>query len=245
MSEDDGSSPLAVVTGASRRLGLTLAKALAEKGYAVGLHYNRAESEAEEARTALMASGVPVVTLQADLTDPAQISAMMNRVADSGYPLRVLVNSAAVMKRADLRTISAAEWDQTLALNLRAPMLLAQLAVRLMGSEGGLIVNVSDSGAHRAWTGYPAYIVSKAALESLTRLQARAFAPQVRVNAIAPGLYLPSPEVSDAQWSRLIERLPLGRPASGADLSKALEYLLDNEYVTGQTIVVDGGYQLV
>ena len=109
----------------------------------------------------------------------------------------------------------------------------------------GLIVNISDVGAQKAWSRYPSYTVSKAALESLTRILARALAPLIRVNAIAPGFVLQSDIVPDEEWKRLINRIPLKRPARPEELASALVFLLENEYITGQTIVVDGGYSLV
>jgi NAD(P)-dependent dehydrogenase (short-subunit alcohol dehydrogenase family) len=112
-------------------------------------------------------------------------------------------------------------------------------------SNGGLIVNVTDSGAQKAWSRYPSYTVSKAALESLTRLLARAFAPNIRVNAIAPGLVLPSDVVAPEEWERLVSRLPLKRAATLDEITYALQFLIKNEYITGQTIVVDGGYSLI
>jgi NAD(P)-dependent dehydrogenase (short-subunit alcohol dehydrogenase family) len=112
-------------------------------------------------------------------------------------------------------------------------------------TEGGLIVNITDVGAQKAWSRYPSYTVSKAALESLTRILARALAPQIRVNAIAPGLVLQSEIVPAEEWERLIHRVPLKRPARPEEIASALEFLLQNEYMTGQTIVVDGGYSLV
>jgi NAD(P)-dependent dehydrogenase (short-subunit alcohol dehydrogenase family) len=112
-------------------------------------------------------------------------------------------------------------------------------------SRGGLIVNISDVGAQKAWSRYPSYTVSKAALESLTRILARALAPNIRVNAIAPGLVLQSDIVPDEEWQRLIQRVPLKRPARPEEVASALEFLLKNEYITGQTIVVDGGYSLL
>ncbi|RME87997.1 MAG: SDR family oxidoreductase, partial [Anaerolineae bacterium] len=162
------------------------------------------------------------------------------------HPLHVLVNSAAVMTRHDVRTLPAGEWDATFAVNLRAPFLLAQQAARRMETAGGgLIVNVTDVGARKVWSAFPAYTVSKAALESLTRVLARALAPKVRVNAIAPGLVLPSEHVAAEEWDRLVARLPLKRPASVDEIASALDFLLDNEYITGQTLVIDGGYSLL
>jgi NAD(P)-dependent dehydrogenase (short-subunit alcohol dehydrogenase family) len=160
------------------------------------------------------------------------------------HTLSVLVNSAAIMQKKDLRTLTADDWDATLNLNLRAPFLLGQAAAKRMIS-GGLIVNVSDIGANKLWTGYPAYVVSKSALDTLTHLMAKTYAPAVRVNAIAPGLVLPSENVTAVEWEKLVQRLPLQRPASVEEVASALEFLLQNESVTGQTIVVDGGYSLL
>jgi NAD(P)-dependent dehydrogenase (short-subunit alcohol dehydrogenase family) len=137
----------------------------------------------------------------------------------------------------------AAEWDATLNLNLRAPWLCAREAARIM-PPGSCIINISDAGTSKVWTGYPAYAVSKAGLETLTRLLAKMLAPGIRVNAVAPGLILPAPDVPPEQWQRLVQKLPLKREGRVENLVQAVAFLLDNEYITGQIIAVDGGYQL-
>ena len=187
---------------------------------------------------------VPAYLLRADLTKPEEISKLFEIISEFGESLKVLVNSAAIMPVGHPRELSLENWDSALDLNLRAPFLMAQEAAKLM-TDGGLIVNVSDIGANKAWSRYPSYAVSKSALESLTKVLARAFAPSIRVNAIAPGLVLQSDVVTLEEWNRLIERLPLNRPARPEEVASALEFLVKNEYVTGQTIVVDGGYSLV
>ena len=111
--------------------------------------------------------------------------------------------------------------------------------------DGGLIVNISDVGAHKTWTGYPAYAVSKSGVETLTRLLAKAYAPSIRVNAIAPGLVLPPEGFPPGKWEELVGRLPLKRPASLDEVASALTFLLDNPSITGQTVVLDGGYSLL
>jgi len=236
--------PLALVTGAARRLGRAFALALARQGYAVLLHYHRSSEQAVKTAEEIRTLGAPVYPVQADLTSRASLELLFSTLDSLPHPLKVLVNSAAVMPRADVRTLSAKDWDAALALNLRAPFLLAQGAAERM-KAGGLIVNVTDVGAAKAWSGFPAYTVSKAALESLTRVLARAYAPAIRVNAIAPGLVLPSGNVSTEEWEELINRLPLKRPASPDEIASALEFLLKNEYITGQIIVIDGGYSLI
>ena len=136
------------------------------------------------------------------------------------------------------------EWDLMMDLNLRAPFLCAQKAAVRMTS-GGLIINVTDVGARKSWSHFPAYGTSKAALEALTRILARAYAPGIRVNAIAPGLFLRSSETSESDWRRLIDRLPVPRAGTVEELGAAFQFLLRNDYVTGQTLIIDGGYALV
>jgi NAD(P)-dependent dehydrogenase (short-subunit alcohol dehydrogenase family) len=237
--------PLALITGAAHRLGKAIALELARQGYAIGLHYHRSQRQAEAAEAEIRGKGVEVFPLPADLTDPGQVAALFNTIAGLPHPLHVLVNSAAVMPRSRIGEITPAEWDATLALNLRAPLLAVQHAARLMGSQGGVVVNISDSGSRKAWTGFPAYIVSKAGLETLTRLMARSLAPGIRVNAVAPGLILPDEAMDPQEWQRLRDRLPLKRTGTPEDVARAVVFLIQNEYITGHTLVIDGGYQLV
>jgi len=243
--------PLAVVTGGAHRLGRAFALTLAYEGYAVLMHYHRSSQLAAKTITEIKSFGVPAFSMQADLTQAEHVNALftlvdslLSRLETQLSGLSVLVNSAAVMPRGNAQTLPVEEWDAALELNLRAPFLCAQQASTRM-KRGGLIVNVSDIGAEKAWSRFPSYTVSKSALESLTKVLARSFAPSVRVNAIAPGLVLPSENVTDEEWDRLVARLPLKRVATTEEIASALEFLLKNEYVTGQTIVVDGGYSLL
>ena len=243
--------PLAVVTGGAHRLGRAFALTLAYQGYAVLVHYYRSAHLTNKTIAELKSFGVPAFSIQADLTQAEHVEALFGLV-DSllSQPdahlerLAVLVNSAAVMPRGNAQTLPVEDWDAALDLNLRAPFLCAQQAFLRM-TRGGLIVNISDVGAEKAWSRFPSYTVSKAAIESLTKVLARSFAPSVRVNAIAPGLVLPSENVSPEEWEKLIQRLPLKRAATTEEVASALEFLIKNEYITGQTIVVDGGYSLV
>jgi len=243
--------PLAVVTGGAHRLGRAFALTLAYQGYAVLVHYHRSAEQAAKTVTEIKTFGVPAFSMQADLTQVEHVESLFLLV-DSFLEtpnvnlshFSVLVNSAAVMPRGNAQTLSVEEWDTALDLNLRAPFFCAQQASLRM-KRGGLIVNVSDIAAGKAWSGFPSYTVSKAALESLTKVLARSFAPSIRVNAIAPGLVLPLENVTEEEWDKLVARLPLKRPATTEEVASALEFLLKNEYITGQTIVVDGGYSLL
>lgn len=233
-------SPLALVTGAAHRLGKEFALTLARLGFDIVLHYHEATDEAAQTKVEIESIGRGVTLVQADLTQPVELLSLISTL-DS---LHVLVNSAAYMPAGNVDLLSLEDWDTSLDLNLRAPFLLAREASKKM-PEGGLIVNITDVGAQKAWSRYPSYTVSKAALESLTRILARALAPNIRVNAIAPGFVLQSDIVPSEEWERLIKRVPLKRPARPEEVTSALEFLLKNEYITGQTIVVDGGYSLV
>ena len=233
-------SPLALVTGAAHRLGKAFALTLARQGFDILLHYHQSSDAALQTQADIESLGRRAILSQADLTEPEQIQSLISNL-DS---LAVLVNSAAFMPSGNVEALTIETWDTTLDLNLRAPFLLAQECANKM-VDGGLIVNITDVGAQKAWSRYPSYTVSKAALESLTRILARALAPKIRVNAIAPGLVLQSDIVSDEEWQRLINRVPLKRAARTEEIAAALEFLLKNEYITGQTIVVDGGYSLI
>ena len=236
--------PLALVTGAAHRLGKAFVLALARNGYAILLHYRTSDVQAANTATQIRTLGVPVFLSQADLSQPSQITSLFSYVDKIPNPLKVLVNSAAIIPAGDARSISAAEWDAVLNLNLRAPFLCAQEAAKRM-KNGGLIVNITDVGAKKSWTRFPSYSVSKAGLEALTKILARTLAPSIRVNAIAPGLVLHSDLISTEEWNRLVERLPLRRPASVDEIGSALDFLLKNEYITGQTLSIDGGYSLL
>jgi pteridine reductase len=233
-------APLALVTGAAHRLGKSFALTLARQGFDIVLHYHSAEAEARQTQAEIESLSRRVFPAQADLTNLAQIHSLISNLQS----LNVLVNSAAFMPHGNVDSLSIENWDTALDLNLRAPFLLAQACAQKM-TEGGLIVNITDVGAQKAWSRYPSYTVSKAALESLTKILARALAPKIRVNAIAPGFVLQSDIVAPEEWERLIGRVPLKRPARSEEITSALEFLLKNEYITGQTIVVDGGYSLI
>lgn len=213
---------------------------LARLGYDIVLHYHSAVEEARQTQGEIESLNRRVVLAPADLTDPQQIQSIVSSLES----LNVLVNSAAFMPSGNVESLPLETWDTTLDLNLRAPFLLAQECAKKM-TDGGLIVNITDVGAQKAWSRYPSYTVSKAALESLTKILARALAPKIRVNAIAPGFVLQSDIVSAEVWEKLISRVPLKRPARSEEVASALEFLVKNEYITGQTIVVDGGYSLV
>ncbi|NWF65649.1 MAG: SDR family oxidoreductase [Chloroflexi bacterium] len=235
---------LALVTGAAHRLGKAFALTLARMGYSIALHYRGSVTEAPKTADEIRALGVDCLPIRADLTMPDKVDLLFSLVDQIDAPLKVVVNSAAVMPVGNSRDIDLRKWDAAIDLNLRAPFLVTQRAAQRM-MAGGLIVNISDIGAQKSWIRYPSYTVSKAGLESLTKMLARALAPEIRVNAIAPGLVLPADFVTPEQWDKLVEKLPLKRAAMLEEITSTLEFLIKNEYITGQTIAVDGGYSLI
>ncbi len=237
----------ALVTGAAHRVGLAIALELAEAGANLVIHYHSAAAHAVTAVAALQARGVRALALPADLAQPDQITALFARIAADCGRLDVLVNSAAIMEAGDPLTLTLAEWQRSLDVNLTAPFLCAQQAARLMlagagdAPEAGAIVNITDGSALRPWARYPAHSVSKAGLVMLTQVLAKALAPRVRVNAVSPGPVLKPDDWDEARWARTGARSLLKRTGSGYHVARAVRFLLENDYITGETLVVDGG----
>lgn len=236
--------PLALVTGAARRVGRNTALHLASKGYAIGLHYNHSEQDACKTAAEIEKMGMPVFLIPADLEKPEEILDMFTRIDGIPNPLKILVNAAALLKTSNLMEIDVEAWDRIFDLNTRAAWLCSREAAKQM-KEGGVILNISDVGASKNWTGYGAYVVSKSALEALTRVMARQLAPRVRVCGIAPGLLMRADDQSEEEWEQLIQKVPLKRAADQAEYLAALDFLIGNDYITGEIISLAGGYQLV
>jgi pteridine reductase len=234
----------ALVTGAGVRLGRVLAHALLRQGAAVAIHYHRSEHGARQTAVEGEAMGGRIALLQADLSDATQAETLPGRAAQALGGLDILVNSAAVMERHPLETITPADWDRTLDLNLRGAFFAAKGAAAAMGEQGGAIVNIADLAAFERWTGYPAHVIGKAGVVAMTEVLAKALAPRVRVNAVAPGAVLLPDDWDAASGERLASTTPLGRLGAPADVVAAVLYLLQQDFVTGETLVVDGGRRI-
>lgn len=206
----------------------------------VGVHYHESDHGARDTAEVITRAGGAAEVLRADLRDPAACTRLVNAVADRFGALHVLINSAASMLRTPIGEVTPERWDEIMALNLRAPFFCAQAAARRM-SDGGIIINIADLGGIEVWPGYIPHGVSKAGLLHLTRGLARALAPTVRVNAIAPGTVLLPDDWTEQEGERLRRTTPLGRHGSPDDVVGAMLYLLSADYVTGETLVVDGG----
>jgi NAD(P)-dependent dehydrogenase (short-subunit alcohol dehydrogenase family) len=244
---------VSLVTGASRRLGKGIATALAGRGSHVAVHYGGSRDLAEATAAELRSLGVEAETFGADLRHPAEIDRLFAELAERFERLDVLVNSAASFERGAFEEIGTAAWDEVQALNLRAPFLCLQGAAPLMRrvprADGApaAAVNVADLSGLLAWSDQAHHGASKAALLHLTRLAARDLAPGLRVNAVVPGPILPPPGMGaeDPRWRQTVERLPLRRAGSAAEVGEAVTFLASNDFVTGTTLVVDGGEQLL
>ncbi len=231
---------VALVTGSGRRVGRAIALGLAGAGARVAIHYHGARDGADEAVALITAQGGEARAFQADLREPDAPARLVDEVAAAFGALDVLVNSAAVMERTPIGTVTPATWDAMMALNLRAPFFAAQAAAAHMAG-GGCIVNIADLAAFESWPAYVPHAVSKAGVVHMTSALARALAPAVRVNAVAPGAVLLPDDWDRSSAEHLRRTTPLGRLGDPADVVDAVLYLVRADYVTGETIVVDGG----
>ena len=233
---------VALVTGAGRRLGLAFAEALAGRGMTMALHYNASKDGAESLPKEIVSRGGRAACFQADLGDAGAARALAGRVATEFGQLDVLVNSAAVMHHVAFDETTPELYDQVLNLNLRSVFFVSQGAAPFLRKARGKMINLADLGGLEPWPGYAAHSVSKAGVVMLTRVLARSLAPEVTVNAIAPGAVLVPDEYSGAERMRLAESTPLRRLGQPADVVQAMLYLLEHaDFVTGDVLVVDGG----
>ncbi len=230
-----------LVTGAGRRVGRAIAVGLGERGMRVAVHYHGSENDAAETVRLVRAAGGEADAFRADLADPTAAAPLVRAVVARFGALDVLVNSAAIMERTPFGETTAEQWDRIFALNLRAPFLLAQAAAAPLARARGAIVNIADLAAFETWPAYVPHGLSKHGVVRLTESLARVMAPSVRVNAVAPGTVLLPAEWTEADAERLRATTPLGHHGSPDDVVQAVAYLLSADFVTGQTIVVDGG----
>ena len=234
----------ALVTGAARRVGRAIALAMARAGADIAVHYNRSEAQARAAAEEIRALGVAAEVIQADLAEPEQIESMFSAVGERFGRLDVLVNNAAVFDRTPIETLTAEQWDAEMAVNARAAALCIRWAVPLM-SDGGAIINITDVAAEKGWAGFPAYCASKAALLALTRSAAIALAGRnIRVNAVAPGVVEWHEATTEDRKKDLLARVPLRRAGSADDVAAAVVFLARHDYMTGQNLRVDGGWNM-
>lgn len=236
--------PVALITGAARRIGRSLALALAERGYDIVVHYHRSEDSATSLVSEIEARGRRAVAIAAHLEIPSQVEALLPRAVEMLGPVTLLVNNASHFARDTLPTASYDSFLTHQQVNLYAPMALSQ-AFAAQGLAQGHIINLSD-GVY-GWSMSPhffSYSLSKFGLLSLTELLAASLAPQVRVNAVALGPTLPGVMEKPGTFEKLASHAPLKRVSSPEEVVSAVDYLLGAHSVTGQVIYLSGGMQL-
>lgn len=233
-----------LVTGAARRVGSAIARHLSDRGARVALHYRSAGTEAETLAAGLNAArpGTAMV-VQADLLDTATLPALVDSVLTRFGRLDGLVNNASSFFPTPVGRIDEAAWHDLVGSNFKAPLFLAQAAADALRTGNGAIVNITDVHAERPLAGYPLYSAAKGALLTLTRALAIELAPEVRVNAVAPGpiLWPDDEQLGDKVRADIVRHTLLKREGSPDDIAAAVAYLLTATYVTGQVINVDGG----
>ena len=237
---------VALVTGGAVRVGLEIARALADAGADVAIGYRRSAAEARAAVRDLEARGVRAAALRADVARPREARALVAAAVRRLGRLDILVNNAALFFRTPVLTTTIVQFDRLLAVNLRAPFFCSQAAARVMGRRGGRIINIADVGAVRAWAGYVPYGISKAGVLMLTRGLAAALAPRIQVNAVAPGVVLLPEGFPRVSGRRLTARIPMGRHGRPADVAQAVRFFATcSDYITGQVLFVDGGMSVL
>lgn len=235
----------ALVTGSGQRVGREIALGLAKRGCNLILHYHSSGGKAAETLREIEACGVRAISVQADLRDQSELKSLFSTVDSSFNRLDILVNSAAIMEKIDFLDVDGDAWYRTMALNLRAPFFCIQEATRQMLPGKGVVINISDIAGLRPWASYPVHSISKAGVEMLTQVAAAAFAPDIRVNGVAPGPVMKPEFLDDDRWNEIGAALPLQRTGNAGDVSRAVIFLCENDYITGETLAVDGGNKLL
>ncbi len=240
---------VALVTGSARRIGRVIALALAEAGADVVVNYNRSRAEALRTAREIESLGVRAVAIRADISKPAEVRAMFRAVEKKFRRLDILVNNAAIFFERRWDELTEKDWDRILGTNLKGTFFCAQSAARIMmkkggasGVPGGRIINISSLGGLEAWPSYAHYCASKAGVIMLTRCLAKALAPSILVNSVAPGSIL-LPDEAQGKWSEnVVKTTPLQRPGSAEDIAEAVLFLATRGgFITGQVMAVDGG----
>ncbi len=246
MNTDDFTGRVALVTGGARRLGAGIVRELHSRGMRLAVHYRGSEADARALRAELDVDREGDLALvAADLADPGAPQRLVEFAQETFGRLDLLVNNASLFHPTPLSTLTRAEWDAMLGVNLAAPVFLVQAAAPLLAGHGGSVVNLTDAHLVRPRVKHAAYVAAKAGLAALTQALARELAPAVRVNAVAPGALLwPEPEPSATVKERVLARIPLGRLGTPADVGRAVAYLASEPYLTGVTLAVDGGFSL-
>ena len=236
---------VALITGAARRLGKASALALAQAGADVAITYLRSSRDADRTLEELRRAGVTAKTIRCDVTDPRSVRRAIKSVISEFGGLDILVNNAGNYESVDFNAITLEQWDAIFASNVRGPFLVAQTALPFLKRRCGRIINLGSLGGLRAWAKNAHYCSSKAALHMLTRVMAKALAPEVAVNCVAPGMIDLGEQSAKAFMKRMAKQTPMQRNGTAKDVSSAVVFFATApHFITGQIVFVDGGLGL-
>ena len=235
-------SKAALVTGGGKRLGKAICIALARRGYDIAVHYNSSESEAEDTAEAVEELGVNSETFQHDLSNASGSGEFIKSTARVFPHLSLLVNSASVFENIEFENVTQELFDRDFNVNFKSPFFISLEFSKQPGAEN--IINLLDTRISRIDTGHFVYNLTKKSLRDFTQMAAKALGPKIRVNGICPGPILPPPGMDESYLEKVSQDTPLRAPGSPEYIIAALNYILDNPYVTGDCLYVDGGQHL-
>jgi len=236
----------ALITGAARRIGRAIALALAESGWNIAVHYKSSEPDASDLVSEIEALGVRAIKIQCDLSDQDQLKALMPQCCAQLAPPTCVINNASRFQPDHVPDLSNALWDEHLAINLKAPVFLAQAMVtHLPDDASGNIINIIDQRVWRLTPDFFSYTISKAGLWTATQTLAQALAPRVRVNAVGPGPVLKSIHQTDDEFSSEVRSTLLKQAPAPEDIARAVQFILQTPAMTGQMIALDSGQHLI
>jgi pteridine reductase len=237
---------VALITGAGKRVGACIARTLHEEGMKVVIHYGRSENEAKKLADELnMKRPNSAEILQADLNNLDDINLLAECTIKIEGRLDALINNASAFYPTKIGSITEDQWNELFNTNAKAPLFLAQAVAPYLKKTNGAIINMVDIHADRPLKDHPVYCMAKAALVAMTKSLARDLAPEVCVNAVAPGMILwPDEAMDEKTKSYILNRIPMGKPGSPEYIAETIAFLLKQDYITGQVVTIDGGRSL-
>jgi NAD(P)-dependent dehydrogenase (short-subunit alcohol dehydrogenase family) len=245
MDERTLSGKTVLVTGAAKRLGRAIALAAAENGADVAITYRESGREARVVIEELAEYGVDALAVRCDVTDEKSVREMVKEVARELRGIDILVNNAANYETVEFEKITVAQWDAIFASNTRGPFLVSREALPYLRKRRGRIVNMGSLGGLRPWATHAHYCSSKAAVHMLTKVMAKALAPEISVNAVAPGMIDLGEKAAEAFFKKTAKQTPMQRSGTAADIAAAVMFFATGpQFITGQVLAVDGGLGL-
>ena len=235
------------ITGAAKRIGKEIALCFSEMGWNIIVHYNSSKNDAQVLADEINGNNPDsAITVQGNLDVKEDVEKVINEVRDAFPTIDLLINNASTFYPTPIEDISEEHWDKLVGSNLKGPLFLIKGLKDKLKESKGSIINITDTNLSKGVANYSIYSAAKAGLESITKGLARELAPDIKVNAIAPGAMLEPPDVTwtEEQKSKVISSIPLNRMGSEKDISEAVKFLAKSNYITGQIIKVDGGRSL-